>query len=119
MSSQSDFDLWGEVMDAKESMDLALRACKERGLERSRLEAHYYSVKADAVQAMKDAGCTATEISLRIKGDPAVNEAMRAFHDADVGYENAREAVMVFKKWFDFLREQYQREWGQSGRDER
>ena len=103
-------------MDAKESMDFALKASKERGLERSRLEAHYYSVKANAVQRMKDEGCTATEISLRIKGDGEVNEAMRLFHDADVGYENAREAVNVYKKWFDFLREQYQREWGQSGR---
>ena len=116
-SSSSGFDLYGLIMEAEEDMRLALKAAKERGLERSRLEAHYYSVKADAVQAMKDQGCTATEISLRIKGDPAVNQAMRAFHDAEVGYDNAREAINVYKKIHAFYCEQFAREWGQSGRE--
>lgn len=109
-------DLWAEVQETKASLDLALKACKERGLERSRLEAHYYSVKDRRVVELKDQGCTATEIGLRIKGEPEVNEAMQAFHDAEVGYDNAREAVNVYKKWLDFLREEYQREWSQAGR---
>lgn len=116
-SPNSGFDLWGEIQETKSSLDLALKACKERGLERSRLEAHYYSVKDRRVVELKDQGCTATEISLRIKGDPAVNQAMRAFHDADVGYDNAREAINVYKKIHAFYCEQYAREWGQSGRE--
>jgi hypothetical protein len=36
---------------------------------------------------------------------------------AKVKYDNAYEAINILKKDFDFLREQYSREWSQAGRE--
>ena len=58
-----------------------------------------------------------TVIQMLIKGESEVNAAMNEFHDAQVEYKNACEAINVYKKWLDTLREQYQREWSQAGRE--
>lgn len=113
----SELDLWGEICETKRLMDLALVESKTRGRRMNETEAHYYTVKDIRVRELLDENKSGTVIQMVIKGEQEVNEAMRAFHDAQVEYKNACEAVNVYKKWLDTLREQYQREWGQAGRD--
>ena len=111
----SGLDLWAEILDTQAALEDALKQTRQRGLAMAEAEAHYYTVKAHTAYDLKEAGQPSTFIALVIKGDPDVNEALEAFHRAEVEYENAREARNVYKKRLDTLREQYQREWTQSG----
>lgn len=113
----STLDLWGEICETKRLLDLALSEAKSRGFRMNEHEANYYTVKDYRVRELLDEGKSGTVIQMIIKGEPEVNEAMRAFHDSQVEYKNACEAINVYKKWLDTLREQYQREWGQAGKD--
>lgn len=107
--------LWAEIEDTMRLLDLALAESKTRGNAWVQAQAHYYSVKARAVYAMEAEGMSASMIALKVKGEPDVNEAMRARDAAQVEYENAREARNVFKKKLDTLREEYAREWSRAG----
>ena len=79
-------------------------------------EAKYYSVKDRRVRELMDENKSGTIIAMLIKGEPEVNEAMNQFHDLQVEYKNACEAINVYKKRLETIREQYQREWGEAGR---
>lgn len=108
-------DLWGEIEECTRLLELALREAGERGNRLVLSEADYYSQKARTTLELKDEGHSASMIALIIKGMPEVNEKMKAYQQAQVEYENAREARNVYKKKLDTLREQYQREWSQAG----
>lgn len=110
------FDLWPEIQDAIHETEILVADMRDRGREKAEAEAHYYTIKAKRAFALKEAGQPVTFITLVIKGDEEVNDAMRKFHACEVEYDNAREAVMCAKKKLDTLREQMQREWGQAGR---
>ena len=107
--------MWAEIQETLENLDLALSEAKRRGLEMSRAEAAYYTAKDLRVRELMDEGLSATAISMIIKGEPTVNDAMKRYHDAEVLYTNAREACLIFKKRLDTLREQYEREWNRAG----
>jgi hypothetical protein len=62
-----------------------------------------------------DEGYSASAISLLIKGEPEVNSAMQEYRDWEVLYKNAVEAVNVYKRKLDVLREEYDREWSRAG----
>lgn len=100
-----------EIYQAQSDLDLALAKARERGQKMTIAEAHYYSVKDRRVRELMDEGLSASAISMMIKGEPGVNEAMKDFHDMQVLYKNACEAIQVYKRRFDFLKEEYQREW--------
>jgi len=106
-------DLWGEIVQTQELMGKALVESKKRGLAMVRAEADYYTMKAHTTFQMKEDGMSAAMISMVIKGE--CREELEAYHAAQVEYENAREAVLVFKKRLDVLREQMAREWSQAG----
>lgn len=108
-------DLWGEIVETQELLDLALAEAKKRGREMVAAEAHYYTVKSETAYRLKEEGQAVSFIAMVIKGEPDVCDAMTAYHARQVEYENAREARNVYKKRLDTLREQYQREWSQSG----
>ena len=107
--------MWAEIQDTLEDLNTALSEAKARGLEMSRAEAHYYSVKDRRVRELMDEGLSATAIQMVIKGEDEVNEALHHFRDMEVLYKNALEAILIFKKRLDTLREQYEREWSQAG----
>lgn len=109
-------DIWEQIKDAKHMLDLALREAKLRGIAMNAAEARYYSTKDYRVRALMEEGLSASAIQMIVKGEKDVSEAMNKYHDLQVEYKNACEAVQVYKRWFDFLREQYQREWDQAGR---
>lgn len=107
--------LWNEIEEVTRLLDMSLKEAKERGAKCVLAEAEYYSAKANAAFALKADGMSGTMISIVIKGHPMVVDKMLDYHAAQVEYENAKEARNVYKKKLDTLREQYQREWSQSG----
>ena len=113
----SGVDLWQDIKKTKELLDVALKEAKARGIAMNAAEAKYYTVKDLRVRELMDESKSGTVIAMIIKGEPDVNTAMNEYHDLQVEYKNACEAINVYKKWLDFLREQYQREWSQSGRE--
>lgn len=108
-------DLWSEIEEVTRLLDLSLVEAKKRGDAMVRAEAEYYSAKARAAFDLKEDGYAVTLIEMVIKGMPEVVGKMTAYHAAQVEYENAKEARNVYKKKLDALREQYAREWSQSG----
>ena len=111
----SNFDLYQEILDAKKVLDIGLKEAKARGIAMNAAEAKYYTLKDLRVRELMDEGKSGTVISLIIKGELDVNKAMNEFHDMQVEYRNANEGIQVYKRWFDFLTEQYQREWTNGG----
>lgn len=111
----SGFGLVREIEDTKKMLELALKEAKARGLMMNAAEAKYYGVKDLRVRELIDDGMSGTVISMIIKGEPAVNKAMNEYHDLQVEYKNACEALQVYKRHYDYLREQMQREWTQAG----
>lgn len=109
------FTLQQEIEEYGGLLDTALDECKRRGDACAVAEAEYYSAKARAVRGMVADGQKATLIPLLVKGDPTVNKALEKWRRLEVAYDNAKEARNVFKKKYDFTREQYQREWTQAG----
>ena len=107
--------MWDEIQATIADLDLALAKAKERGLLMNQSEAHYYTVKDERVRELMEEGKSGTVISMIIKGEPDVCEAMKAYHDYQVLYKNAVEAVNCFKKKLDVLREEYEREWSRAG----
>lgn len=107
--------MWDEIQATIADLDLALAKAKERGLLMNQSEAHYYTVKDNRVRELMDEGLSATAIAMIIKGEPEVSEAMKAYHDYQVLYKNAVEAVNCYKKRLDTLREEYEREWSRAG----
>lgn len=111
------FELYQEVIDAKRMLDIGLKEAKARGQAMNAAEARYYAVKDTRVRELMEDGMSGTVISMLIKGEPEVNAAMNKFLDLQVEYKNACEGIQVYKRWFDFLSDQYQREWTKTGRD--
>lgn len=107
--------LWAEIEECTRLLDLALKEAGERGNRFVLAEAAYYTQKTITTFELKEEGYNASMIALIIKGMPEVAAKMQAYHRAQVEYENAREARNIYKKKLDTLREQYQREWSQSG----
>ena len=111
--------LWEQIKECHRMLDVALKECKERGRRMVDCEARYYTVKAEESFRLLEEGYANTLIQTVIKGVPRVSEAMSEYHAAQVEYENAREARNVWKKKHDALREQYAREWGAAGTEDR
>ena len=109
------FTIQAEIDEYGDLLDTALEECKRRGDACALAEAEYYSAKARAVRGMVADGQKATLIPLLVKGDLTVNKALEKWRRLEVAYDNAKEARNVFKKKYDFTREQYQREWTQAG----
>ena len=107
--------LWNEIEEVTRLLDMSLKEARERGAKCVLAEAEYYSAKAQVAFALKEDNYPVTLIEMVIKGVPEVCEKMTAYHAAQVEYENAKEARLCYKKKLDTLREQYQREWSQSG----
>lgn len=106
------FDIWDEIQECSRMLDNALVLAKERGNLMVEAEAAYYTAKTRTAYQMERDGKSASFIGMVIKGMPGVSEAMELYHRRGVEYRNANEAIMVYKKQFDMLREQYAREWG-------
>lgn len=108
--------IWVRVNECQRLLDLAIAESKTRGRDMVAKEAAYYSAKAEESLAMLDAGYANTFIQTVIKGRPRVSEAMHAYHEAEVYYKNAQDAIQVYKLKLRVMEAELEREWEQEKR---
>ena len=116
-----DFDdesvpLWVRIQEAERMMKLAQKEAKGRGITLSRITAMYYSAKAEETLELYDRGYPATLIANLIKGQPRTNELLEKKLAEQAGYDNAKEAINVYKLIARILNDEQQREWEQAAR---
>lgn len=111
-----EWPLWEQEKHCMKMLDTALAECRSRGKAMVALEAAYYSAKDREAFAMLEAGYANTFIQTVIKGRPKVSEAMMKFHEAEVLYKNAVEAVNVYKLQLRSLESEIEREWNAQNR---
>lgn len=100
-----------EVWRRSEMLEVALKECKSRGRAAAEAEQTYRVALAEKILLLREGGLQATLIGDVARGDKDVARLKFDRDCAQVVYENAQEAVMVFKKQIDVLREQIDREW--------
>lgn len=100
-----------EVWRRAEMLEVALKECKTRGRAAAEAEQTYRVKLAEKILALRDGGYPATLIGDLARGDKDVARLKFERDCAQVVYENAQEAINVFKRQIDVLREQIDREW--------
>ncbi len=108
--------LWVRIEECMRLLDVALREAKARGTAMVEAEFAYYSAKSSESFRLLEAGYANTFIQTVIKGRPKVAEAMSAYHEAEVLYKNANEAINAMKAKLRVLENEQEREWQQSKR---
>lgn len=97
-------------------LDVALMEAKARGRRLVEAEAAYYSAKAHETFELLEQGYANTTVQGVIKGQDKTGVAMRAYHAAQVEYDNAKEAINVYKLKLRSLEAEIEREWEQARR---
>lgn len=100
-----------EVWRRSEMLETALKECKSRGRAAADAEQTYRVKLAEKILLLRENGLPATLISDVARGDKDVARLKFERDCAQVVYDNAKEAVLCFKKQIDVLREQIEREW--------
>lgn len=100
-----------EVWRRSEMLETALKECKSRGRAAADAEQEYRIRLAEKILLLREGGLPATLIPDVARGDKDVAKLKFERDCAQVVYDNAKEAVMCFKKQIDVLREQIAREW--------
>lgn len=97
-------------------LDLAIEESKKRGRDMVAKEAAYYTAKAQESFDLLERGYAVTFIQTAIKGRPDVNERMSEYHEAEVLYKNAQDAIQVYKLKLRTLEAEIEREYEQARR---
>lgn len=100
-----------EVWRRSEMLEVALKECKTRGQAAAEAERVYRVALAEKILLLREGGLAATLIGDVARGDKDVARLKFERDCSQVVYDNAQEAVMVYKKQIDVLREQIEREW--------
>lgn len=100
-----------EVWRRSEMLEVALKECKTRGQAAADAEKVYRIKLAEKMLFLREQGVPATMVGDIARGDKTVAQLKFERDCAQVVYDNAQEAVMVYKKQIDVLREQIEREW--------
>lgn len=108
--------LWVRIEECMRLLDVALKEAKMRGRAMVEAETAYYTAKAHESFNLLEAGFANTYIQTVIKGRPGVSEAMSAYHEAEVLYRNANEAIQALKVKLRILENEQEREWSQQKR---
>lgn len=108
--------LWVRIEECIRLIDLALKEAKSRGRLMVEKELAYYGAKAEESFRLLEAGYANTYIQTVIKGRPGVKEAMGEYHEAEVLYKNANEAIQALKLKLRVLENEQQRDWEQAKR---
>lgn len=103
-----------EVWRRSEMLEVALKECKSRGAAAAEAERVYRIALAEKILLLREGGLPATLIGDVARGDKDVARMKFERDCSQVVYENAQEAVMVYKKQIDVLREQIEREWSKA-----
>ena len=108
-------DLMQMMQEALSDLDKSMRLLRKHGEELAQAEHDYQVTKAQTVLVMKSNGCPVTEISMSIKGQPQVAEAMLKRDIAKTIYEANQEHINVKKLEVRVIENQIAREWGANG----
>lgn len=100
-----------EVWRRAEMLEVALKECKTRGRAAAEAEQIYRVKLAAKILELREGGHPATLIGDLARGDREVASLKFERDCAEVVYDNAKEAVNVYKRQIDVLREQIDREW--------
>lgn len=100
-----------EVWRRSEMLEVALKECKTRGRAAAEAEQTYRVKLAEKILLLREEKYPATLIGDLARGDREVAKLKFERDCAEVVYDNAKEAVNVFKRQIDVLREQIDREW--------
>lgn len=100
-----------EVWRRSEMLEVALKECKTRGRAAAEAEQSYRVKLAEKILMLRAGGYPATLIGDLARGDREVASLKFERDCAEVVYDNAKEAVNVYKRQIDVLREQIDREW--------
>lgn len=100
-----------EVWRRSEMLEVALKECKSRGRAAAEAERSYRVKLAEKILMLREGGYPATLIGDLARGDREVASLKFERDCAEVVYENAQEAINVYKRQIDVLREQIDREW--------
>ena len=104
-------DLMKEMQEMREELHKSMKMLRQNGNALAKAENEYQCIKAQTVAMMKADGCPMTEISLSIKGQTDVAEAMLKRDLAKVMYESNQEHINVVKLEQRVLENQIAREW--------
>ena len=100
-----------EVWRRAEMLELALKECKTRGAAKSYAEHDYRVALAKKIAELKADGAKVTTIGDEARGDPEI-AALKLERDlSEVLYETAKDALLVYRKEIEILRDQIEREW--------
>lgn len=100
-----------EVWRRSEMLEVALKECKTRGTALAEAEQEYRIKLAEKILLLREQSVPVSIISDIARGDKVVAQLKFERDCAQVVYDNAKEAVLAFKKQIDVLREQIEREW--------
>lgn len=103
-----------EVWRRSEMLEVALKECKTRGRAAAEAEQAYRVKLAEKILLLREDKFPATLIGDLARGDREVAQLKFERDCAEVVYDNAKEAVNVFKRQIDVLREQIEREWSKA-----
>ena len=105
-------ELLNELQDKRKLLNQALAECVKRGTKLAQAEKEYKAANAKFILAERAKGTAATLIKDLAMGDDDI-VILRLERDiASVYYENAKEAVNVYKLEARLIEEQIAREWG-------
>ena len=107
-------ELLKELQDKRELLDSALTVSKQRGIELANAEKSYQVANAKFIAEQRVIGTPATLILPLAKGDEKVSQLRLERDIAKTLYENAKEAINVYKIGCRLIEEQISREWGAS-----
>lgn len=100
-----------EVFRKSEMLETALTESGKRGKALAEAERAYRVALSSKILTLRESGYPATLIGDLARGDAEVARLKFDRDCAEVVYESSREAINVYKKAIDVLREQIDREW--------
>lgn len=100
-----------EVWRRSEMLEAALKECRIRGIAAAEAEKAYRVKLAEQILMLRDAKVPVSIVGDVARGNPEVAKLKFDRDCAEVVYENAKEASLVYRKQIEVLRDQIDREW--------
>ena len=100
-----------EVWRRSEMLEVALKESGKRGKAAAESERAYRVALAAKILELREKSFPATLIPDLARGDKEVAKLKFERDCAEVVYENAQEALLVYRKQIEVLRDQIDREW--------
>ena len=100
-----------EVWRRAEMLEAALKECRIRGIAAAEAEKAYRVKLAEQILMLREAKVPVSIVGDVARGNPEVAKLKFERDCAEVVYENAKGASLVYRKQIEVLRDQIDREW--------